>query len=82
MEDQYALKPAFWQTSLFCLQNIKIVKTTYDYLLIIDINKSLHFDRQIKLFFPIVSTATIQSMHHCYISGNGFTLTLLKYREM
>ena len=51
MEDQYALKPAFWQTSLFCLQNIKIVKTTYDYLLILDNNKSLHFDRQIKLFF-------------------------------
>ena len=63
MEDQYALKPAFWQTSLFCLQNIKIVKTTYDYLLILDNNKSLHFDRQIKLIFPIVSTATIQSMH-------------------
>ena len=29
MEDQYALKPALWQTSLVRLQNVKIKMTTF-----------------------------------------------------
>ena len=31
MECQYALKPALWQTSLFRLQNVKLMMTTYFY---------------------------------------------------
>ena len=34
MEDQYALKPAFWQTSLFRLQNVKLMRTKYNNLLL------------------------------------------------
>ena len=39
MEDQYALKPALWQTSLFRLQNVKLMMTTYDNLLILETSR-------------------------------------------
>ena len=39
MEDQYALKPALWQTSLFRLQNVKLMMTTYGNLLILETSR-------------------------------------------
>ena len=33
MEDQYALKPALWQTQLFRLQNVKLMMTIYNIFL-------------------------------------------------
>ena len=35
MENQYALKSAFWQTSLFRQQNDKLMMTTYHNLLLL-----------------------------------------------
>ena len=39
MEDQYALKPALWQTSLFRLQNVKLMMTTYNNLLMLETSR-------------------------------------------
>ena len=39
IEDQYALKTAFWQTSLFRLQNAKLMMTTYNNLLMLEISR-------------------------------------------
>ena len=36
MEGQYALKPALWQTSLFRLQNVKLMMTTYNNRLMLE----------------------------------------------
>ena len=48
----------------FLFAKSQIVKTPNDNLLILDNNKSLHFDCQIKLFFfSIVAAATIPCMH-------------------
>ena len=39
MEDQYALKPAHWQTSLFRLQIVKLMMTTYNNILMLETSR-------------------------------------------
>ena len=39
MEDQYALKPSLWQTSLFRLQNVKLMMKTYNNLLMLETSR-------------------------------------------
>ena len=39
MEDQCALIPSLWQTSLFRLQNVKLMMTTYNNLLMLKISR-------------------------------------------
>ena len=56
MEDQYALKPALWQTSLFRLQNVKLMMTTYNNLLMLETSR---WSTYIVVIFEIMSMATI-----------------------
>ena len=56
MEDQYALKPALWQTSLFRLQNLKLMMTTYNNLLVLETSRWSTYKM---IIFDIMSMATI-----------------------
>ena len=60
MEDQYALKPALWQTSLFRLQNVKLMMTTYNNLLMLE---SSRWSTYQMIILEIMSMATFLSSH-------------------